>query len=407
MPHESWRDAVAQIQQATSTTTARQKELAKIARIELPASLPRLVAAARLQNALCTELGLGDPAPANEIQHEILEDLRSRDEADPLPADRREADAWIECLRLKARCRALERLQIEAGDIVKVESSDDDRVEEVSSIGNDGHVYFKGGLGGRAWPDVVTVRARKGETGAAADDLRRDAANQVAIRTQTNHWSAAKQSELQEFAVTAVLTSDNVVELEEAINSARDEKPIQQLIETRPQLLTALLGGHVRFCLPRRRLGGEHIPDFLISDVDSLGMRWVLVELETPGSNVTLHNSHELEQHARKGVSQVKEWREWLQNNLAYARHSRRERGLGLFDIRPASAGLVLVGRRGRLQTNADAVRNQIAEDSNVRVHTYDWLLDQLRGTLSFAGPPAGNPQVIQPQREERKSTIL
>jgi hypothetical protein len=126
----------------------------------------RLVAAARLQNALGTEPGLGDPAPANEIQHEILEDLGSSDEADPLPADRREADAWIECLRLKARCRALERLQIEAGDIVKVESSDYDRLEEVSSIGNDGRVYFKGGLGGRAWPDVVTVRARKEARGS-------------------------------------------------------------------------------------------------------------------------------------------------------------------------------------------------------------------------------------------------
>jgi antiviral defense system Shedu protein SduA len=401
MPHQNWRDAVAQIQQATSTTTAKQYELAKIARIELPGSLPRLVAAARLQNALSTDLGLGDPAPANAIQHEILEDLRSRDEVDPPPTDRREAEAWIEHLRLKARCRALERLQIEAGDIVKLEGSDDDRVEEISSIGNDGRVYLKGGLGGRAWPDVVTVRARKGETGAAADNLRRVAANQVATRTRTDHWSVAKQSELQEFAVTAVLSSDNVMELEEVINSARDEKPIQQIIETRPQLLTALLGGNLRFCLPRRRLGGEHIPDFLISDVDSLGIRWVLVELETPGSDVTLQSSHELEQRARKGLSQIREWREWLQSNLAYARHSRRDRGLGLSDIRPASAGLVLVGRRDRLHSNADAVRNQIAEDSNIRIHTYDWLLDQLRGTLSFAGPAAANPHALQPHREQ------
>ena len=61
-----------------------------------------------------------------------------------------------------------------------------------------------------------------------------------------------------------------------------------------------------------------YIPDFLIGDYDLLGLRWVLVELETPNSSVTLKSSNELEPRARKGVSQLKEWREWLQDNLWY-----------------------------------------------------------------------------------------
>ena len=126
----------------------------------------------------------------------------------------------------------------------------------------------------------------------------------------------------------------------------------------------------------------------------------MLVELETPASNVTLRDDNLLEKHARKGVSQVEEWREWLQNNLDYARRSRRNGGLGLPDIRPGSEGLVLVGRRVRLHENADAVRHPIRERSNIRIHTYDWWLERLGGLVTFKGPPAANPHIIQPLRD-------
>jgi len=132
-----------------------------------------------------------------------------------------------------------------------------------------------------------------------------------------------------------------------------------------------------------------------------LGVRWVLVELETPDSNVTLKTSNDLEEHARKGVSQVKEWREWLQNNLESARRSKRKDGIGLVDIRPRSEGLVLVGRRARLLDNAEAVRNPIREENDIKVHTYDWLLTQLVGVLGFDGPPGLNPYVLQPMRDD------
>jgi hypothetical protein len=154
-------------------------------------------------------------------------------------------------------------------------------------------------------------------------------------------------------------------------------------------------------------LGSEFITDFVIGDVDSLGIRWVLVELETPASSVTLQGSHELEQHARKGVSQIKEWREWLQHNLDYASRSRQRNGLGLLDMRAGSEGLVLVGRSARLHDNSGAVRHSYREQNNIRIHTYDWLIGRLRGLLIFSGPPAGNPHLIQPRREKNKSGIF
>ena len=82
-------------------------------------------------------------------------------------------------------------------------------------------------MGAGAWPDTVSVRSRKGDTGDAALDLRRVVANQVAARARTDNWSLAKQAELEDFLVATELTRENVDELERAIEAAENEKPIQ------------------------------------------------------------------------------------------------------------------------------------------------------------------------------------
>jgi hypothetical protein len=397
MPHDSWQGAVADIREATGTVTSKQQQVAAVAGLKLPDHLPRLVAGARLQAALNAELGLLAPGPCSDAQQEIISSLETDVYRDITPSDWREAYAWINFLRLKKREQALEELQLQAGDVVETQGSDDGQLGEVSSIGSSGRIHFTGGAGAGAWPDMVVIRSRKGDNTANAGEFKRKAANQAATRARASGWSESKQLELEEYKVNSPLTFDHVEQLQEVIESARDEKPIQQFIEAYPQVLTALLGGRTRFCIPRLSLGGKYTPDFFMSDINSLGVRWVFVELETPDSDVTLKGRNDLEDHARKGVSQVKEWREWLQNNLDVARRSKRKDGLGLVDIRPRSEGVVLVGRRTRLLDNADAVRNPIREENDIQVHTYDWLLEQLTGALSFSGPPGANPFVLQP----------
>jgi antiviral defense system Shedu protein SduA len=147
-------------------------------------------------------------------------------------------------------------------------------------------------------------------------------------------------------------------------------------------------------------LAGKYVPDFLACDTDSLGLRWLLVELETPQSSITLSTKNELDASARRGVTQIKEWREWLQNNIDMARRPVEQDGLGLADIRPRSEGLVLVGRRTVLNDNAGAVRHPYREDDWIRIHTYDWLVESLFGILAFAGPPRASPHVIKPPRD-------
>ena len=192
---------------------------------------------------------------------------------------------------------------------------------------------------------------------------------------------------------------DAIDELAAIIETADDERPIQVYLEAHPELLGALLGGRDRFVIPRPSFGGKYEPDFLIADTDSMGIRWLLVELETPASSVTLSTQNALEKNARRGVTQIQEWREWLQNNLDGARRSLNRDGLGLADIRPNSEGLVLVGRRHALRGNGAAVRSAFAEQNSIRIHTYDWLVESLREIINFVGPSGLNPHVIRPPR--------
>ena len=400
MPHYNWRDAIVDIDETTGPVTSKQKALATIAGIDLPDHLPQLVARHRLQVALASDIGRpyggSKTGECSDAQLELIANLKGDSDVDTSSLDSGEASAWIYYFYLKERRLVLEQLLLEAGDIVEVVGSPG-QVAEVSSIGSDGRIYFKGSASVGAWPDRVTVQCRKSDQSANGQELKQKAADQAALRARATDWSGNKHRELEEFEVHSPLTWEDVEQLQEVIEAADNEKPIQEFIERHPQILGALLGGDVRFCLPRSSLGGKYVTDFLVSDVDSMGIRWVLVELETPRSTVTLKGSNELEQHARKGVSQVSEWREWLQNNLDTARRSRRNDGLGLVEIRPQSEGVVLVGRRALLFDNTHTVRNPIREQSRIRVHTYDWLLERLDGILRFSGPPRVSPDVIRP----------
>ena len=398
MARQTWRDAVADIELAATRATARQHQLASVAGISLPAEMPQLVAAARLQSALGNDIGTEGTFEIHHAQLQLMEALQTTEFRITTPAlNRAEARGWIAYLYLRRRQKALRRLELNAGDVVGYPEVDG--AFEVSSIGSDGRVYFKGARTGSAWPDKLIVKARSNDHGVTAQNLRRNAANLASLLGTTHELSMAKLYDLRRWEVEGHLGIEAIDELAEVIETADDEKPIQVHLETHPELLGALLGGRDRFVIPRPSFGGKYEPDFLIADTDSMGIRWLLVELETPASSVTLSTQNALDKNARRGVTQIQEWREWLQNNLDGARRPVHRDGLGLADIRPNSEGLVIVGRRHALRTSGAAVRSAFAEQNSIRIHTYDWLVESLRNIIDFVGPSGLNPHVIQPPR--------
>lgn len=383
------------LQAAAPSPTARQLQLAKMAEIALSQDLPALVAGARLRIALRNELCLAPSGEPTEAQHAYLQSLASQAERTVSPPDSiEEYEAWNTFLRLTIRAKVLNTLKLAAGDVVR--RGDSEPVREVSSIGVDGTIYFRGGSI-RAWPDELQIACRADDSSPDALHLKQEARNEAARQKLSSSWSKAKEASLSQYRIVKRATLDDIAELRRVVNSAEDEKPVQEFLEQCPQLLALLLGGRTPFCISRPQLGKDFIPDFLVADVDSRGIRWVGFELETPNSEITLKTSNQFSKHPRDGIAQIREWREWLLRNSDQATRPLAEYGLGLHGIRPDLDGIVVVGRRHRLTERAPALRHQLWEKERIYLHTYDGLLERMENAAQFNGPPGYNQWLFKP----------
>ena len=401
-PFRSWQEATTALTEAAAPATGEQLTLADKIGIGISPTTPRVVAAATLRVAL--EPVIGNQITSSPVERfgEHLASLRH--DSDPAidPANGEEASAWIEYLHLVRRREALGRLRLCEGDIVKTPNHE---VAQVSSIGVDGRVYFKGGLGQSSWPDLVEVLARADDHTAAADSLRKRAADMAAHRRQRARFSAAKAAALSDYAVTDTPTIAEIDEFEQVVDGAEDERPIQRFLSDHQHMLACLLGDRLMYSVALPRLGSQYVPDFVIAGVDSLGIRWVLVELETPNTAMYLKDGKRFSGKTRNALSQIVDWRHWLSQNLSYARSPKDRQGLGLIDITPKPPAVVVIGRRSGLPAAGEAARHDSVE-RNIEVQTYDRLFERLRKLIQFTGPPGANPHLI-PQSPCGSSRVL
>jgi hypothetical protein len=384
VPIRSWREVDENLAAATGPTTLGQLALAEKIGIVIDPTLPHVVAAALLRVALQKDLSIALVHSEVERFEERLDNLRREGDPEIKPTTGEEASAWIEYLHMVRRREALAAHQLREGDIVMTPNEE---LAVVSSISSDGRVYFKGGAGQCAWPDLLTVKARGSDASEQADVLRGQAANAAANKRQPSEFSLAKAQALMDWAVDERPTHAEIDEFERVIVQAEDERPIQQHLQKNPHLLTVLLAGKARYCVALPRLGSLYVPDFVIGAWDSMGLRWVAIELETPRSGIYLKGGRQFDEKAREALAQIRDWREWLMLNLADARRPHGQKGLGLIDIRPQVPAIVMIGRRGSLNTPDDLARHEAAEFKDIEVQTYDRLLERLRGAISFAEP--------------------
>src|SRR5262249_16184090 len=86
------------------------------------------------------ELNLPAASPVSDRCKLRLKILRRRSDGSIYPQTEEEAEAWVTYLRLVRRRESLSKLKLDEGDIVKTK---DGELAEVSSIGQDGRVFFK------------------------------------------------------------------------------------------------------------------------------------------------------------------------------------------------------------------------------------------------------------------------
>lgn len=180
-------------------------------------------------------------------------------------------------------------------------------------------------------------------------------------------------------------------ELSAGIGGGWKEREVLEYLKQRPYLLVGRYrSGHGTYAFPELSFGGKYYADWLVSHGHSGGLTWELIELECPQSTPFLQDGH-LSEAARKGINQIQDWRNWVQRNLDMAERPIAQEGLGLFDIRPQSFGLVVVGQGSKYREVSGYAaynknRKTTYEQNHIKIESYENFIDSLK--FRYNKPP-------------------
>ena len=165
-----------------------------------------------------------------------------------------------------------------------------------------------------------------------------------------------------------------VNELEEVLKDAQDEKPLQTLLASHPELLKAFMpAGIDRWSWDRPQLGNQFIPDFILCYRNSQGLNWIMIELESPTQRPLTQKSL-VAGKLNEAISQIRNWRIWLRQNVAYASQQ-----LGLKGLDAECPGMIVIGRRGMVDASQVMMYKELSERGDAKVMSYDRFLEMAR----------------------------
>ena len=186
---------------------------------------------------------------------------------------------------------------------------------------------------------------------------------------------------------------ETIVAIDEKLKHDGNETDIQNLLKTVPEILGGGYRlGHGTYAFSETALPPEYRLDWLVASGNSAGLDWDLIELEDPQKLPFLSDGHYSES-ARKGINQIKDWRNYIQNNLDYVTKSKSSHGLGFHDLRPRSWGMVVVGRSATYNSHPaknryDENRKRTKEDDLIEIVSYESFLQRCR--FEYLKPPLG-----------------
>jgi len=179
------------------------------------------------------------------------------------------------------------------------------------------------------------------------------------------------------------ITPEDADSLQALLDTDPEEASMHRFFEDNPKFLVQVMaGGHGRYQLSKKRLGAEYVPDFLIAEGSSIGIEWYAVELESPRSKEHRADGNPANS-LNVAIAQIRDWRQWLMNNLDYARRPKEQDGLGLIGIDSRVSGLIIIGRRHKYPERFNNVRRQMIDRERILIHSYDWLIDIARSNRS------------------------
>ena len=174
-------------------------------------------------------------------------------------------------------------------------------------------------------------------------------------------------------------------QLLKVLDSAKKENDIQNYIkENKKWFIPASIfedydfGHHEAYISVEQPLGAEYKADYMLLGRNSIGHHIVLVKFENVNVDFRLQNSNMETEAVRKGMTQINDWKRWMDNNRPYFLQS-----CGLSDIgrNIPTWGItycLVVGRRKRMDDTSNQMRGQIQYERGVHIITYDRLVDNI-----------------------------
>jgi hypothetical protein len=180
------------------------------------------------------------------------------------------------------------------------------------------------------------------------------------------------------------VTQGDIADYTTVLEAAADERPLQEFLASRPGMLSQQLSTGCRWVIALPRLGAEYVPDFVIARLNSGGLHWTLVELESPRAGLFTRQGRKTRQ-LDAGTRQVSDWRDWIAANRDYAQRPKTAGGLGLPEIDHSARGLVIIGRRSAVTDDDRRRLKSVTFNERVNVHSYDWLIEEAAERIQHA----------------------
>lgn len=166
-------------------------------------------------------------------------------------------------------------------------------------------------------------------------------------------------------------------EFEKTLAEAKDEKPLHAFFKQHSYLLAIGFYPHCCWVFEKPRLGGGlHIPDFLYCDKNSLGFRYILVELENPTLKAT--NKDQSVSHATNhAVQQIRDYRDWLRKNALAEQKNFQE-------ITEQCEAWIVIGRSDSERDEVGSRRLADFRREHIEIASYDRLLAEMKNHLDY-----------------------
>ena len=147
-------------------------------------------------------------------------------------------------------------------------------------------------------------------------------------------------------------------------------------------------GHHDAYLFPEQMLGTTYRADYMLLGANSDGYSIVLIEFEKADTNFLLSTSNTENENVRKGITQLKDWKRWIDD---YRDYFLKDIGLQTKAISIPVSRIhycVVVSRRKYMDDRAKEVRSQICyEMKNTKIITYDRLADNILLLEANMGP--------------------